>query len=166
MNKTSKTLTITLSALAFLVLSAGVASAASNQGFRGFDRFGGLSEDQLAIFEEARQLRDDGDFKSARELIEKSDINFPKPRHLGMHSRMSERHEEVEQAIEEGDYDRFIELTGDMPQKFEIDEDTFNKLVEAHSLRVEGDFEGAREIMDEIGFHPGGHGHRPKNLEK
>lgn len=165
MNKTSKTLTITLSALAFLVLSAGVANAASNQGFRGFNRLGELNEDQLAILKEAKQLRDEGDFKSARELIKKSDIDFPKHRHLGIHTQMSERHEKVEQAIEEGDYDRFVELTGDMPHEFEMDEDTFNKLVEAHSLRVEGDHEGARAILDEIGFHPGGHRHHNKITE-
>ena len=167
MNKTSKTLTITLSALAFLVLSAGVANAASNQGFRGFHRLGELNDEQLSIFKEAKQLRINGNFEEARMLIEKSGIDFPKPKHLGEGSEMSEKHQEVEQAIEDGDYDRFIELTGDFPHKIEIDEDTFNKLVEAHALRVEGDHEGAREIMDEIGFHPRGHRfHHQEDLEE
>ena len=147
--KQNKTLTITLSALAFLILSAGVTYAASEEGLKRFDN---LSDEQKSVLEEARDLREQGDYEAARDLIQNSGIDFPR---FERGHRLMENREEVKKAIEDGDYDTFVELTEDSPRNIEIDEDTFNKLVEAHSLRMEGDHEAARKIMEEIGFDRG-----------
>ena len=147
--KNSKTLTITLSALAFLVLSAGVVYAASEEGF---GRFSKLSDEQKEILEEARELRENGDFEAARELIENSEIDLPRRGPGPASEEMMKNRDDIREAIENADYETFLELTENSPREIVMSEETFNKLVEAHSLRVDGDFEGAREIMDEIGW--------------
>jgi len=146
MKKSNRTLTVTLSALAFLMLSVGTTYAASEIGTRK-----NLSEEQKQVLEEVRELKQNGDYEGARELIEESGIELP--RHHGEKSQeMIEKHQEIKKAIENDDYESFLELTEDSNREIEIDEDIFNKMVEAHSLRVDGDHEGAREIMKEIGF--------------
>ncbi|MFT5180034.1 MAG: hypothetical protein ACI9GH_000330 [Candidatus Paceibacteria bacterium] len=157
MDQNKKTLIITLSILAFLLLSAGgVAYAASEEGFHKMN----LTEEQKEVLEEARELKEEGDLKGARELIKESGIVFPKKHHKYSEELM-EKHEDIREAVENGDYDLFLELTEDSPRHIEINEDTFNRLVEAHALRQAGDHEGAREIMEELGLdkHPrfGGH---------
>lgn len=51
-----------------------------------------------------------------------------------------ERHEDVQEAISEGDYDTFSEY-------FDLDEESFDILVEAQDLRDEGDDEAARQLL-------------------
>ena len=45
--------------------------------------------------------------------------------------------------------EKHLERTGE-----ELTEETFNKMQEAHELAQEGDFEAAKEIMDEVGIKP------------
>lgn len=71
-------------------------------------------------------------------------------KHGGMH-----KNEAAHEAVENGDYAAFQAATEDAPEQ--IDEETFNKMVEAHELHESGDDEAAREIMEDI--HPGGPGH-------
>lgn len=71
-------------------------------------------------------------------------------------------HEEVKQAVADGDYDTFIELTQDRPNAQEITQDDFAKIQEAHTLAESGDREGARAIFDELGLKP----HKGQKSEK
>jgi len=158
--KKNTTITVTLSALAFLLLSAGVAYASTGEGFQ---RFGEISEEQRALFEEARALRQEGDKEGAHALLEEAgfDMGRQGERHPEMSAESRERHDAIRAAIEAGDYDAFLEVIDDAPHDIDLDEDTFNKLVEAHALRMDGDHNGARAIMEEIGFPRGpmlGHG--------
>ncbi len=65
-------------------------------------------------------------------------------------------HAEVKAAVAANDYDAWASAVEDT--KFaekhadKINEDTFNKLVEAYSLREAGDKEGAKAIMQELGI--------------
>jgi anti-sigma28 factor (negative regulator of flagellin synthesis) len=71
--------------------------------------------------------------------------------------------EEVKQAIQDGDYETFQELTQDRPNAPEISEDDFSKLQEAHGLMESGDQEAAKAIFEEIGLkgpRGGHHGER------
>lgn len=149
---TNKTLKITVSALAFLVLSAGSVYAYSGQQFRRFDE---LTDEQIVILEEARALREDGDIESAHELIEDAGLDMPRLRGHGFPKKLNEKHEAIRKAIETDDYEAFLDITEDSRMQVEVDEEVFNKMVEAHSLRVGGDIEGAREIMDSLGFERG-----------
>lgn len=149
---TNKTLKITLPALAFLLLSVGTAYAASDQGFQ---RFTNLSDTQRDVLEESRELRQDGDWEAARELVENAGIDIPRFRRGPASEEMMEKHEAVRLAIENDDYDSFLELTEDSPMQVEISEDDFNKIVEAHALRVAGDYDGARKIMEDSSLNIG-----------
>lgn len=61
-------------------------------------------------------------------------------------------HLEIKRAIASGDYEAFQNLIADAPFTVDVDEETFAKMVEAHTLMEEGEIEGAREIMNELGF--------------
>ncbi len=61
---------------------------------------------------------------------------------------------QIHTLIESGDYEAFKTLTAGHPFGEEITQEQFTKLQEAHRLRASGDHEGARAIMDELGFKP------------
>jgi hypothetical protein len=128
--KNNKPLTIPLTALAFLLLSAGITYAASEDGFR--QRADLTEESGIGMKQGHDQMR--GDRKGQ------------------MNGKMRGPREEVREAIENNDYEAFLNLTEDSPIQVEINEDEFEKLVEAHSLMTDGKFEEAREIMDELGM--------------
>lgn len=126
----------------------------------------GLSDDQIAAFEAAYELREEGDREAARETLEEAGID-----HETMHSirdaakeARREHREAVRAAVEAEDYEAFLEAVGDSPMAEEvISEEDFAKLVEAHVLRETGDHEGERALMEELGIEHkglgrGGHG--------
>lgn len=121
----------------------------------------GLSETQIAAFEEAKELRKSGDKDAARDVLAEADINLSTLEEVrkAAHVERKEHREAVKQIIESGDYDAFVELQGDGPLFYAIDSETdFLKLREAHELRASGDHEGAKAIFTELGIKPG-HGH-------
>jgi len=67
------------------------------------------------------------------------------------------RHEAARTALENNDYAAWVNAHVGTPMANTVDEATFAKLVEAHRLHEAGDHEGARTIMEEIGFK-GPHG--------
>jgi len=73
-----------------------------------------------------------------------------------------ERHEQMLDAFENGDYDAWkalMEESGRVSRVLEvITEENFDQFVEMRELRQAGDIEGAREIAEELGL-PRGPGH-------
>ncbi len=69
--------------------------------------------------------------------------------------------EAFESALDSGDYATFKTLTSTHPRfdDIEITEAIFNKLVEAHTLRKNGDKAGAEKIMTELGLKKPDHEH-------
>ncbi len=67
-----------------------------------------------------------------------------------------ENRELIRDAVENNDYDTFAELTKERSMIFSlINKANFNRLVAVHKLRQNGDFEGAREILNGEGMmHP------------
>ena len=56
-------------------------------------------------------------------------------------------------AVIAGDYEAWAEAMENHPRAEEIvNEETFNKLLEAYALKEAGDFAGAKEIMEELGL--------------
>ncbi len=67
--------------------------------------------------------------------------------------------QDLKATIEAGDYEAYQEVVAsnpNLPEDFEIiDEETFNKLVEAYQLMQEGDKEGAKAILEDVDIpHP------------
>lgn len=123
-----------------------------------------LSEEQIEILEEARELHESGDIDSARDLLEAAGIDMPKKE---MREDMKERNDAVRDAIEAGDYAAFQEATADAPVEMDISEEQFEGMVQAHELRESGDFEAARELIEELDLpRPGkrAHDHFVQNL--
>lgn len=87
-----------------------------------------LTDEQKAVLEEAKKLFESGDKEGAKALLDDAGIQFPRlPRFRG---RMMK--------------DQMKDLTDE--QKAKLDE--------AHQLMKEGDKEGAKAIMDELGIKP------------
>jgi len=70
-----------------------------------------------------------------------------------------DRHEAMQEVFENLDYEGWVSLMtqdGRNPRVVDvITEDNFAKFVEAHNLRIEGDIEGARDILAELGLGKG-----------
>jgi len=117
-----------------------------------------LTEEQKNVLQEARELRESGDREGAQELLKNIGVDLKTLRaDRKMHKEeMKKKHDEIKSAIENNDYDLFKELTADAPIKDDVTQEIFAKMVEAHELRENGDIEGAKAIMEEIGFAPHG----------
>lgn len=72
---------------------------------------------------------------------------------------MEERRQAMTEIFENNDYQAWAEMMSERVQKMEgtINEETFSGLAEVHQLMQDGDFEGARQLREELGlnFHKG-----------
>ncbi len=127
-----------------------------------------LTDEQTTALETAREIHETA-HAEAEQVLKDAGIDETKMREI--HDAMREAHKEsfeaVKTAIENNDYAAFISAVADTPMADVIDtEADFAKLVEAHELREAGDHDGARAIMDELGFEGrggfGGFGHGPR----
>jgi len=64
------------------------------------------------------------------------------------------QHEELMQAVENGDYDAWKAIVGDNKMFEAITSENFGRLSEAHALVQSGDKEGAQAIFEELGINP------------
>lgn len=124
-----------------------------------------LTDTQIEVLEEAHELRHNGtDRTEIKEMFEAAGLDqetLQKIRTITREYR-DEMHEAVKKAIDNEDYDAYLEAVADTPRADLIDsESDFEKLLEAHELREDGDHEGVREILSELGFEkPEGRGHK------
>lgn len=143
---------------AFAVTVTG-ASAFGGDGYM-LDKLDILSSDEKAAFEEAREIRETSRTE-AHQVLEDAGIDDARMEEI--HEAMREAREahraEMDQILSDGDYDAFVEAVAGTPLADQItSEADFEKFVEAHELRQSGDFEGAQEIMDELGIERPGKG--------
>jgi len=131
---------------AFLVTGA-TASAFSSGNFS-LDAFSSFTDEQQAAIEEAHNVMEDAK-DEADSILENAGVDRE-----GMQEARREygegKHQEVEQALEDGDYNGFAELVADTPLGKNLNEELFNKLVEMHKLRTAGDHEAARELAESM----------------
>ena len=115
----------------------------------------GLSEDQIAAFEVAHELKKEGDRDGARDVLADAGIDLETLEEVrnAVRAEREERREDIKAAIEAEDYAAFTAAVGvgRLAEKI-TSEAQFDTLVEAHALRAEGDKEGARELLDELGI--------------
>ncbi len=82
----------------------------------------------------------------------------------GNSEEMVARREARRSAVENNDYEAFLEIAENSFRQVEVHEELFNRLVEAHSLREEGEYGAGRAIMEELGFSKRNRGHRGNGL--
>lgn len=115
-----------------------------------------LSEEQKSALHTAHDLRKSGDFEAARDTLLNAGFDEET-----LHSLRNAGHEvrtEIKAAIEADDYAAFKLAAEGTPMAEQItSKEQFDRLVEAYQLRKNGDFEAAREVMDDLGIKPRGH---------
>lgn len=112
-----------------------------------------LTEEEQAAIEEAHSLRESGEYTKAREVLVKAGLS----RGMGMGHFGATTYgtrEAIRDAVESGDYDAFLNATENTMFAGEVTKEEFDTMTKAHELRESGDFEGARELMDEAGLRP------------
>ncbi len=121
-----------------------------------------LTNAQIEVLEEAHELRQEGaDKEEVQEMLEDAGLDKETMQEIreAAHEYRETIREAVWEALEDEDFDAYLEAVEDTSRVNQIDsEDEFELLVEAHELREAGDKEAAREIMDELGFEKPKHG--------
>lgn len=109
------------------------------------------TQEKFDILVQAHELREAGDEDAAKELLKDSGLHPHGKRAFGKF-KGGEKHGEMKEIMENGDYDAWAEK---MSEKGHIDEslitpENFERLQQAHELHVEGDHDAAREIMQDV----------------
>lgn len=110
----------------------------------------GLSNSEISAFEEARELRQEGDKDAARDVLAAAGINEETMTQVrkAMREHREAHRDAIEEAVDNNDYEAFQVAVEGSPMAEIVDtEEDFEQFVKVHKLRAE-----AREIMDELGF--------------
>lgn len=118
----------------------------------------GLTADQQAAFEVARELRLEGDFTAARDILVEAGIDAETLEKV--RSAMQEERDTskvaIKIAIDENDFQAFtLAIAGTPLADVITSEADFQSFKQAHALRDAGDKVGAKEIFSELGLPPG-----------
>lgn len=127
-------------------------------------RQAGLNEQQIAAFEEAKELRQSGDHEGARDVLLSANIDEEVMEQLreAMKEHKRDHNIALHAAIEAEDYDSFKVAIVDSPLADIIDSEAeFKRFIEAHELMESGEKDEAKEIFDELGLN-WGHGGQMK----
>lgn len=115
-----------------------------------------LTSSQIAALEEVHDLRESGaDRDEVKAVLEAADLDRDTLREIRDATREYKKgvRAEIMTAVEAEDYEAFLEAVEGTRLAGVIDtEAAFERFVEAHDLRDEGDKEGARAILDELGI--------------
>lgn len=150
----------------FLIAIAAFAVTATGvQAFQGTEilQKAGLNEEQIEAFESARELRESGDLKAARDALIQAGVDEEtmKSIHRAMHGKRND----IRDAVEAGDYEAFKVAVAGTPLEESVQtEEDFQTFIQAHNLKAEGKWEEAKPLFDELGLeapvmrHGRGHG--------
>ncbi len=130
-------------------------------------RQAGLNEQQIAAFEEAKELRQSGDHEGARDVLLAANIDEEVMEQLRQAMKDYKRDHNIalQAAIEAEDYDSFKAAIADSPIGDIIDTRAeFERFVEAHALIESGEKDEAKEIFEELGLNWGQGGHLNKYM--
>lgn len=118
--------------------------------------FENFSAEEREAIQKAFEIRQAAE-EEARDVLDEAGLSEEEIREAIQAAHEAAR-EKLEAALEANDYESFVELSADAPFADSMNEDLFDKMVEAHDLRESGDEEGAREIMKGLGLEKGGFG--------
>jgi DNA-directed RNA polymerase subunit N (RpoN/RPB10) len=141
----SKSLLIAIAA--FAVTTTGV----SAYGGKHILRNAGLNDNQIEAMQEARELRHSGDQEAARDRLLDAGIDVNILRNI--HKASKEARSGIHNALETDDYESFKKaIESSSLADIITSEADFEQFQEAHALRMNGDWEEAEEILDELGI--------------
>lgn len=123
----------------------------------------GLTEEQVAAFEVARELRQEGDKDGARDVLVEAGIDMETMHSIreAMHEHKHEMRDAMHDALAADDFDAFkTAVEGSPIADIVTSQADFDLFKEAHDLKEAGEFAAAKEIMDELGLPSKEHGHR------
>ncbi len=112
------------------------------------------SQEKFEQLQQVEQLRQDGKYEEAANLAQ--ELGLP-----GRHGQGSADKEAMRTAIENNDFNawktamesRISEKQGRLSElSGKLNEDTFNKMVQAHQLRQDGKYDEAKTIMEGLGM--------------
>ena len=111
----------------------------------------GLNDDQIAAFEQAKELKESGDKEAARDVLLAAGVDEDVIKQV--REAMREHKSDIHNAIVANDYEAFKEAIEGSAFADMIDSEAeFDRLVEAHELMQDGDREAAKDIFDELGL--------------
>ena len=111
----------------------------------------GLNDDQIAAFEQAKELKESGDKEGARDILLAAGVDEDVIKQV--REAMREHKSDIHNAIVANDYEAFKEAIEGSAFADMIDSEAeFDRLVEAHELMQDGDREAAKDIFDELGL--------------
>lgn len=138
-----------------------------------------ITADNFAKFVQMHQLMRDGQMEQAKQLREELGLPDEPKGPLGERDEQCQEkfqnREQIQQAIENGDYNSWKELVGDNPITQKIIADNFAQFVEMHQLLKDKKFAEAEQIAQGLGLpevgpgreggrHGFGFGHQNENL--
>jgi 5-enolpyruvylshikimate-3-phosphate synthase len=150
----SKSLLIAIAALA--LTATGAQAFSSNALITA-----GLTEEQQAAFEVARELREEGDVTAARDVLVEAGIDAETLEKVrsAMHEERHAERDAINAALDANDFAAFILAIKDSPLSDVITtEEDFASFKEAHELMESGDKAGAKAIFTELGVPEPKHG--------
>jgi tetratricopeptide (TPR) repeat protein len=118
----------------------------------------GLTQEQISAFEQAHELRRDGDKDAAREVLQEAGIDLQTMESVreAIHKYKEAVRSAVDEAVENNDYEAFKIAIEDSPLADIITtQEDFELFSEAHKLHEEGEHQAAHEIMEDLGFTNG-----------
>lgn len=117
-----------------------------------------LSAEQKSAITRARELKETGDIAAARDSLVEAGIDEEVLKKL--HQAKNQVHEEMQAALEAGDYEAFLVIIAETPlAEIITSEADFEQFQAAHAYKAEGNFVAAKEIFGELGVEPGRHHH-------
>jgi len=116
----------------------------------------GLTEAQQSAFEQAHELKASGDTVAARDVLMQAGIDETTLRLI--HQAKQEVRQNILAALEAEDYQAFMTAVLGTPLAEVITtEADFEYFLDAHELRLDGDYEAARQLLTELGIQPKSH---------
>jgi len=149
---------IIFGALALMVVAASIGSISAFG-----EKFFGMDSGSREKIAEAIETNDYNAWKEAMSAqLTEENFNMLVERHEAMSEERAQR-EAMEQALEEGDYEAWKEAVENLAVTHDkiLDEDDFERLVQIHQARQEGDREQIGNLPRQPGFpsRHGGHRH-------
>jgi len=120
---------------------------------------GKISEADFVKLTEAHKLRKSGDMEGAQAIMGELGVERPIGDKAKLFMKQSKNFDPVKMettkiALENNDYNAWLEAVGvDSKIAQKITAENFAKFVEVYQLKQAGDYEGARELMEELGFN-------------
>lgn len=134
-----------------IAIAAFALTATGVQAYGGISVLGraGLTEEQIEAFEEARELRESGDFDGARDKLLNAGIT---DEHLRfMHKAANQAQDAIHEAVENKDYEAFKKAVSDSPlADIVTSEADFEQFCEAHELRQANEWAESDAIMSDL----------------